>query len=308
MSLINASSTALSAVVNVAETGSFGAAARRMGLSPSATSKAISRLEETLGTKLFHRTTRRVALTPEGDRLVRRIAPLVRALDTALADTASGGDRLRGRLRLSAPPTFGRERLAPRIAAFANAHPDLIVELTLSDRFADLVGDSVDVAVRSGALGDSASLVAKRVFADRLKLVAAKQLLADRGAPDTPADLSDYPAVAFRNAETGRVEDWTFAGHAPVAPASVAVADDMHAVAQLAKDGMGIAQLPGYLADTAIAAGELIEVLPAIPGRAADFHALYLERRLLAPAIRAFVDFLAVALQPAATTAASRPR
>ena len=294
MSSINPGSQALSAVVNVAETGSFGAAARRMGLSASATSKAISRLEQALGTKLFQRTTRRVALTPEGDCFVRRIAPLIRALDAALADAASGNDSVRGRLRVSAPPAFGRERLAPRIAAFAAAHPDLAVELTLTDRFVDLVSESVDVAIRSGELGDSASLVARRVFADRLRLVAAGKLFVDRGPPETLDALADCPAVAFRNAQTGRLEDWAFAGHAPISPASVAVADDMQAVAQLARDGMGVAQLPGYLADAAIAAGELIEVLPAIPGRAADFHALYLERRLLAPAIRAFVDFLAV--------------
>lgn len=297
MSLINASSTALSAVVNVAETGSFGAAARRMGLSASATSKAISRLERALGTKLFQRTTRRVTLTPEGDRFVRRIAPLIRALDAALADTASGGDSLRGRLHVSAPPTFGRERLAPRIAAFAAAHPELTVELTLTDRFVDLVGQSVDVTIRSGRLGDSASLVARRVFADRLKLVAAWKLIADRGLPETLEALADYPAVAFRSTQTGRVEDWAFARRGSMRPASVAVADDMHTVAQLAKDGLGVAQLPGYLADAAIAAGELVEILPAIPGRAADFRALYLEQRRRAPAIRAFVDFLAVELR-----------
>lgn len=270
----------------VAEAGSFAAAARTLRASPSAVSRAVASLEARLGARLILRTTRQLRLTEAGLRFHGRATEAVAALEAAGRDAAGEAAIPSGRLAIGAPVSFGRQALAPVLGTFLDAHPRVRGSLILADRVVNLVEEGIDVALRIGELSDS-RLIARRVGQVRRPLVAAPAYLGRCGSPGSPPDLRHHAFIAF----TGlmRTESLTLAGQTVAVRPRAEVNDAMAALA-LAEAGHGITILPSYLAREALAAGRLIEVLPdaALPARPAQL--VFPELRLMAPAVRAFVD------------------
>ena len=279
---------AIAVAVAVADTGSFAGASRRLGLSTSATSKAVATLEADLGAKLFRRTTRRVRPTVEGHRFIEGAKPLMQSLG-ALTDEF-GGKTEAGLLRINAPKAFGRVMLLPLIAAFRAAHPAVEIDLTLDDRYVDLVSDPVDVVIRSGRLNDSTSIVALRLMNDPLVVCGSEGYLSARGAPGTAADLASHNCIVFRNAQTGRHERWRFRDEPILSVAPAISVSDMESATRLAALGAGLAQVPRYLVADALADGRLHEVLAHQKPAPTPYSALFLDRPSVSPRIRLFLE------------------
>lgn len=287
--------SSVTAFIQVAESGAFNEAARRLDLSPSATSKAVSRLEDDLGVKLLHRTTRSVSLTPEGERylegakrVVAEMAALGEEVSNTLADPA-------GRLTVSAPAALGRMWLVDALRDFCSSWPKINIELSLDDRAVDLAGEAVDVVIRAGSLDDSVNLVARRLFTDPLVVCATPSYWERKGRPEHPDDLLSHECLNFRNRRTGRAMPWFFTADGSMrsqvfeGPLTI---DDGEAVGKAARVGLGVSQMPGFMAADALRTGELEEVLYDFRPPDVPFTALYLDRRLVSPRIRVFVDFL----------------
>ncbi|MFY0310481.1 LysR family transcriptional regulator [Leisingera sp. D0M16] len=285
--------------VEIADTGAFNEAARRLDMTASAASKAITRLEEDLGVKLLHRTTRSVSLTPEGERFLEGVRPLLRDFTALREEMTNAIATPSGRLVVSAPAAFGRLALIPLLPQFRDTYPEVDLELRLEDRLADLIGDTIDVAIRAGALADSATLIARKLFDDQLVTCASPAYLDKHGAPLEIEDLDRHECLSFRNDATKRPAPWLFLRdgatfrHSPKGQFSCS---DGQGVALAAQAGMGISQMPAYMAKSALNSGELIEVLSAFRPPSTPFHAVFLDRRLMPSRVRVFVDFLANAL------------
>ena len=281
--------------IEVANGGSFADAARRLGLSSSAVSKAVSRLEDDLGVRLLHRTTRHVSLTPEGERARDGAATAVAELEAMAAELGEGLAAPKGLLRISVPVAWGRVWLIPRLPRFMESYPQIRLELNLADRAVELVGERVDLVVRTGPLADSLSTVARRLFDEPMMTCAAPGYLARHGTPRTPEDLARYECLDHRTQFTGRRYPWRFTVNGAVKewpPSGRLMIDDGEGVATAARHGLGISQMPFFLADQALAAGELVEVLQPFRPPPMIHTALYANRRLVSPRVRAVIDFI----------------
>ena len=285
------------------ETGSFSGAASRLGLSPKLASKYLAELESRLGTQLLHRTTRRLGLTAAGEKLMARAPDWLNDLEDMTGSLREGRRGLAGTLRLSAPVSYGERKLMPLLRRLRALHPDLVIDLRLSDRFVDLAAEGIDVAVRIGRLDDSA-LIARRLGQSRLLLVAAPGFLDRNGRPDRLADLAHHVCIRDTNlrgdgawplTEDGQLHRISVSG--PWLVNSAGLARD------LALEGEGIALCPDYMAQDELDAGRLEHVLPGVSGPALDIHAVYLGARRLARRTRAFLDFIAADLVAGAKAA-----
>lgn len=267
-------------LVAIADGGSFTAAGARLALTPSAVSKAVTRVEARLGVRLLHRTTRRVAFTDAGEAYVARGRQLLADVEGLERETSSRDAAMRGTLRISAPTVYGSVKIAPLLVAFARKHPELEVHLECDDRLVDIVAERIDVAVRM--LSElPAEFVARALGEDRRGLYASPGYLRRARAPRTPDDLASHALIAYRGAPTplrrGRV---------------VFATDSILAAREAARGGLGIAELPHYLAQGDAEAGALREVLPGALSAKRKIYALYLPSRYLPPQVRAFVDLL----------------
>ncbi len=284
--------------VAVAEAGGFARAARRLALSRAAVSKSLARLEGEVGARLVARTTRAVAPTEAGLAYL----PAARAALAALGEAEAGLAALRGEpsgtLRVSAPLAFGRLVVVPGLPGFLGAHPRVAVEVALSDQLARVPEEGVDTLFRIAPAPDS-GLVFRKLWTPVFKLVAAPGYLARAGAPASPEELERHAYAAMASPLTGRPYPLRLPGAADggaetriMPPARVVLSDGGAAVAAAAA-GLGVAQMPDYLVDAGLAAGELVEVLPEarVPGRPVAIG--YAPDRLLLPKVRAFVDFWA---------------
>lgn len=280
--------------VKVVETGSFAAAARRLGTSSGQASKLVARLESDLGVKLLNRTTRALALTEAGQTYADRLRALLEALDDLDAEVRDAGATPRGRLRLTAPLTFGTLRLAPLLARFACAHPAIHLDVQFTDRIVNLVDEGLDAAIRVGHPGDG-TLVARRLGTTRLLTVAAPAYLAARGTPATPADLAAHDCMIDTNLRDPR--QWEFAGGQRVAIAGRLTFSDVTACLIASEAGLGLARVPGFAAEASLAAGRVVEVLADHAPPPIGIHALYPAGRHLPAKVRALIDFLVVALR-----------
>ncbi|VVD68282.1 LysR family transcriptional regulator [Pandoraea morbifera] len=275
----------------IVATGSLSAAAREMGLSLAVVSKRLGLLEQRLGVRLLNRTTRKQALTEEGQvfhtccrRILAEIAEAERLM-TQQSDTVGGV------LRISAPRAFGRRQLAPLLVAFRERHPDLKVHLSLSDLWVDLVAHGIDVAIRVGTLPDS-SLVAQELAPNYRVLIASPDYLARRGTPRDAGDLQQHDCILFGNSPHG---DWRFIWQSETVRVQVRdtyVVDDGDTAHELALHGAGIVQKSIWDVGDDIEAGRLVRVLPELTIPASPLHAVYPHSQHLAPRTRAFVDFM----------------
>ncbi len=286
------------AFVTVVETGGFSAAARRMNVSRSAVGKAVARLEQRLGVRLFHRTTRRHSLTEDGQAFHDHCR---RALDELRAGAAllnSGRTTVGGKLRVSVPVLFGRLCVAPVLLSLAAAHPDLRIDLNFSDRPVDLIEDGFDLAIRNGKLGDAPGLMAQLVARPRTSVFASPGYIERHGAPATPDDCSRHTAIVY--ARGGRVERWRFSRDdtppLELSPPTRLRFDDLGAIADAAVAGFGLAWLPGWLVRDRVASGALVCVLPEAFALVSDSHAVWPETPHLPLRVRVAIDALAAEL------------
>ena len=246
--------------VEVADAGGVSPAARRLGVSKSIVSRRLVRLEEELRVQLLARTTRGAALTEAGAAFRDHAARVCAEIDTARESIQPTGD-LHGQLRITAPLSFGTTHLAPVLAKLARRHPLLHVLASYNDRFVDIVGEGFDCAVRVGYLPDS-NLIARRIGPVSGRLVASPEYIQEHGAPDTPDDLLRHQAL-MQGTET-----WSFiVGDKRVAihPQGRFKADNGAALAAAAIAGLGIAYLPDFLTETALASGALVPVMTRYP-------------------------------------------
>jgi DNA-binding transcriptional LysR family regulator len=284
---------AMTAFVAVCETQSLTSAARRLGLSPSVMSRQIAALEGRLGARLFHRTTRQISLTDAGARYLERARRILADLDEAERAAQSDRTEPSGRLSVTAPLIFGRLHVAPLLARFVERHPKVSVEITLSDRFVNLVEEGHDLAIRIGHLPDS-QLIARRFGETRRTLVASSSYLARAGTPQHPDDLLHHDTIAFMPGMPPF--DWHFSEadadlKVSLAPRFVTNSGDT-AIA-LAFDGAGIARVLYYQVRDAVREGRLVEVLAPFAPPPMPIHAVYPSARFLSGKVRAFVELMA---------------
>jgi DNA-binding transcriptional LysR family regulator len=275
-----------------AKHGSFAAAARELGSAPSTLAKAVSRLEAALGVKLFHRTTRQVSLTPDGERLFHRCQRVLAEVDALQAEAAGTRAAPVGSLRIDLPIVYGRRVLLPLLATLVERHPGLALDVRLEDSYVDLVKDGFDLAVRVGALRDS-SLVARRFASQSLLLVAAPAWLERHGTPRSIEQLALHTAVLFRQPSNKRLRPWQLrtGGKAiELQPASRVQVNDGEGMVQAACLGLGIAQLPDYMVVDEIGAGRLVELLPSCRPPPQPISAVYPSGRLVPPRVRAALE------------------
>lgn len=285
----------LVAFVSVVDAGSFSAAASRLDVAPSSLSRAVARLEQRVGTRLLRRTTRRLDLTPEGERFYDRVVRILADLEEAESDIRVGSSKPRGRLRVSVPVPFALHQLIPRLHRLTARYPDLEVDVGMTDTLVDLLEDRTDVAIRIAPLTDS-TLYARVIAECGLHLVAAPAYLASRGLPTTPADLeAGYEAVRFSalpalNEWRLREADGSFR---VIRPRTRIAADNGEAVRQLVLQGHGMARLSAFMVEEDLRTGRLVEVLPdANPGDRQIIHAVYPERAGNSARLKVFLDFL----------------
>jgi DNA-binding transcriptional LysR family regulator len=276
----------------VVREGGFSAAARSLDLTPSAVSKLIARLEARLGARLLLRTTRALTLTDEGDAYHRAARRILQELDEA--DQEAAGGAVRGRLRVNASVPFGHLFLTPMIPAFLERHPDVIVDLSLTDDVVDLLAQRADLAIRMGALPDS-GLVARKLGQSRRVVCASPAYLARHGTPATPEALAGHNCLGF-NFRRWR-DGWPFRRDGRAIEQAVLgnlLANNGETVRQMALAGAGIARLGRFHVAADIEAGALVPVLEAFnPGDLEMVHAVYVGGGQVPRRVRAFIDHVA---------------
>ncbi len=280
--------------VRVTQTGSFTQAADSLGLPRASVSNAIKQLEAKLGTRLLHRTTRRVQLTQDGQACLERCQDLLADMEEWETMFVARDEALTGRLRVDLPATLARTTVIPQLPAFLAQHPALRLELSSTDRRVDLVRDGFDLAIRGSDQLEDSSLVARRLADMPHVLCAAPAYLQARGAPSSPAALKAHECVRF--SLSGHADVWTFRKGARVERVTVqsrySVSSSL-AVCDALRAGFGLSLVPRPYVERDLRAGRLQVVLDDWRPVTTTLYAVYPSRRHLSPKIRVFLDFLA---------------
>jgi DNA-binding transcriptional LysR family regulator len=284
---------AMNAFAKVVAAGSYAEAARRLGLTRSAVSKAVMELEQLLGARLLDRTTRRVAPTEAGRAYYERCVMILADVAETEIQISRLHDAPRGVLKVNAPMSFGIRYLGSAVADFMARYPDLKIELILNDRVIDPLEEGVDVTVRIGALADS-SLIARRLAPARLVLAAAPAYLKRQGMPRTLEDLAAHQCLTYGH--MAAAQRWTLQRDGGVAIAvpvnSRLCSNNGDVLREAALSGIGITNLPTFLIGPDIKAGRLRLVLADMLPAPLGIYALYAPNRYLAAKTRVFIDFL----------------
>ena len=279
--------------VRVADLGGFTAAAREFRLTPSGVSKLVSRLEGRLSARLINRSTRRLQLTPEGQAFYDRAVRVLSDIDQAEREAAAGAAP-RGHLRVNSNIPFGVRHVMPLVPRFLEQHPEITLDIVLTDAVIDLMQERADIAIRVGPLRDS-GLVARKLATSRMAVVGSPDYLARHGVPETPGDLVRHKGIGWTFFRS--IGGWPFRSGKttePFSPPPVARASDGESARLLALGGTGLARLALFHIGADIEEGRLVPVLEEFnPGDHEDIHAVYLGQGGLLPArVRAFIDFL----------------
>ena len=283
----------MTAFVRSVDGGGFSAAARELGLTPSALSKLVTRLEDRLGARLLQRTTRRLQLTPEGEVFYVRSRRILADMDEAEAEVVAAGVRPTGLLRLHCGSAFGMHQLAPAIPLFLERHAGVELDITISDEPLVGLGEGVDLAIRIGPL-DESSMVARRICNLERVICAAPSYLERCGTPRTPDELQQHNCLWITSLPVLR--RWPFDTDDGIRVVHIdgnVVANNAETVLQLAMAGVGITRLTDVIVGDAIGRGELIPILSEWHHvEPVPLYATYPSGRNLSPKIRAMVDFL----------------
>jgi DNA-binding transcriptional LysR family regulator len=277
----------------VVDASSFVAAADSLGMSKAAVSRYVSELEQRLGVRLMHRTTRKLSLTPEGEVFLVRCRDILANIESSEAEISTRSVTASGLLKVSLPVSFGIRHLAPLWSEFLADHPQVTLDVQLADRVIDLVDEGFDLAVRIARLPDS-SLISRQLTSTRLVLCAAPSYLKRRGTPAHPSELAQHDVLGYSLMAMG--DQWQFTG--PEGPVCVKVRPRMwtnngDSCVAAALQGSGIQLQPNFLIDEELASGQLVEILPQFRSVELGIYAIYPSRKFVLPKVRAMVEFLA---------------
>lgn len=284
--------TSMKVFAAVVDAGTFAAASDRLDMSRAMASKYVAHLEEHLGTRLLQRTTRKLTLTESGasyyERCVQILADISSAEESALHHTETP----RGTLRITMPVSFGILHMGPAISAYLKQHPDVKVDILVTDRRVDLLEEGLDLAIRIGSLPES-GLIAKRLASDRIAITASPDYLKHHGRPKKPLDLEQHNCLTYSYAASG--DEWKLTG--PGGAYAIKVAGSMRAsngdmVRLAALEGLGLMRQPRFLCGEDLRQGRLEEVLGDYNAGEIGIYAVYPSRKYLSAKVRTFVDFL----------------
>ncbi len=276
----------------VVDAASFVAAGDALGMSKAAVSRYVSELEQRLGVRLMHRTTRRLSLTPEGEVFLARCRDILANIEASEAEISTHSVTASGLLKVSVPVSFGISHLAPLWSEFLDRHPQITLDIQLADRLIDLVDEGFDLAVRIARLPDS-TLVSRRLASTRLVLCAAPGYLQRCGTLAHPSELAQHEVVGYSLMAMG--DQWQFVG--PEGPVSVKVRPRMWSnngdtCIAAALQGAGIQLQPTFLIEQHLESGRLVEILPQYRSVQLGIYAVYPSRKFVLPKVRALVEFL----------------
>ncbi|WEX78338.1 LysR family transcriptional regulator [Sinorhizobium numidicum] len=286
--------------VRSVEEGSIAAAARKLGITPAAASQNIARLERTLGTRLLSRTTRQLGLTESGRIYYDRVRGVIHDLEQAAAAVSMLNDEPRGSLKIASSVTFGRHVIAPLVPPFAARHPDVSIELVITDRSTDHIGEGIDISIRFGQQLEP-GLIARKLASVPMMICAAPSYIARRGRPETPEELQHHDCLTYRFAVHGRLFRWGFvrdgARFEPELRSTI-ISNDIDTLAQMAIAGAGVARLGAFIANPLIEQGLLVPLfsgdttrgIASVDHEPLDFYACFLDRHAETPKIRAFIE------------------
>lgn len=277
--------------VRISSTHNISIAGAELGLSPAVASSHVNKLEEKLGVRLIHRTTRKVSLTEEGQAFLHHAEDVLSSVEAANASVGAGSSSPMGTLRIAAPASFGRMHLVPALSKFMRKYPHLKIDLKLSDTIVDLVEGGFDIAIRNSELKDS-SLIARKLTTDKRILCASPKYIAECGMPETPNDLKNHNCITLMG-----LDNWTFQQKKEKFTIKVKGnfrTDNGEAIRDACVNGLGITVNSTWSACQQLLNRELVEVLPDYPLLSQTaIWAVYPSSRQLAPKVRAFIDYLA---------------
>ena len=279
--------------LRIAELGGVSAAAYDLSLSPASASARLVKLEETVGFRMFNRTTRAVSLTTDGEAFLPYAQHIIETLETGLSEVKGQGAEAKGLLRITMPGSFGRMYIIPTLAEFQARYPLVSLDLRLADEVLDVVEGAYDLIIRNARLADS-GLIMRKLASDQRLLVASPAYLKRQGVPSTPDDLTEHRCVVL--ADNAR---WKFAnGQVISVPRSLTV-NDGEAMRKMIEHGMGIGMKSVWNVSSSLKFGLLVEVLPEFPlVTEVSIWLLYPSRRIIAPKVQAMIDFLLEQFQP----------
>lgn len=291
----------LSVYVQAAEARSFTLAGQRLGISSSAVGKAVARLEERLGVKLLHRSTRSITLTPEGSMFLARCRQILAEMEAAELELSQTREKPTGLLRVSMP--LVGMLMMPTLSAFMETWPDIELDIDFTDRVVDVIEEGFDAVIRTGDVSDS-RLMTRTLGEVRFKLVGTPAYFERNGVPYRVEELTSHRCLLHRYPSTGKFEPWfpgdgdgVSSGHLPRA----AVSNAIEPLLEMTKSGLGIACLPDFSVTQYLESGQLISVLDDTVKHSATFRLLWPSSRFVSPKVRVFVDYLANSLFPATT-------
>ncbi|TCL05051.1 LysR family transcriptional regulator [Sodalis ligni] len=285
---------AITTFIRAAALGSLRKAAIDQGISPQAASQAVMQLENSLGIRLFHRTTRKLSLTQEGQRFLDSVKPGIELVTGAYAAARRSTEIIEGPLKVSAPRALGLSLFHTYFMAFCDAYPEVQLDVQLEDRFTDLVGDRADVGFRGGAL-PSEGAIARHLLPIQMIVCAAPSYIERHGAPASIEELALHSCTGYRTANTGKIAPWEFRVNDELVYQDVTprfCTNDIEGEAQAVLDGLGIGQLGSFTAAEPIRSGRLI---PLLVQHVTDHEGIYMyygQRTELPLRVRTFIDFM----------------
>lgn len=291
---------AMTAFVRVVEAGSFTKAADTLDVTNATVTRLVQGLEQELGIRLLHRTTRSVTLTAEGALYYERVARLLADLEDIESAARQARSRPSGKVRMETAAALASSVIVPQLASFYAAYPEVEVELSIGTKHADLVAEGIDCALRAGEPTEQ-SMVARKIGSFRFATCASPELVRRHGTPEAPSDLQALPTIGMVSARGGRALPFRFF-QGDDAPVEVPlqhhlVVNDVNAYVNAAKAGLGVIQAPSYAVQQAVSDGELVLLLPAWRGGPVPMYILYAQNRYLSAKVRVFIDWTIAMLQ-----------
>jgi DNA-binding transcriptional LysR family regulator len=293
--------SAFGVFIRAAETRSFTEAGRRLSVSSSAVGKAISRLEERLGVRLFHRNTRTITLTPEGELFLESCRRIFSELDKIELEFSRSKATPRGRFKVSLPDND--TLMMPTLHAFMREYPEVQLDLEFTDNLVDVIDGGYDVVIRSGDDQTDSRLISRRLGTYRLEIVGSPSYFERHGTPNTPHDLLSRPCLHHRYPSSGKLQRWPFAKSGPYGDIRLPVAaaiTTIEPLVSLAELGIGLACVPNFAVRGQIASGSLVKVLDEHLEHSGTFRAMWPASQHTSPKLRAFVNHMAEHLFPKA--------
>ncbi|WP_061013982.1 LysR family transcriptional regulator [Photobacterium leiognathi] len=280
--------------VQVVKSGGFGAAAQAMGHSNSYVSKEIVKLENRLGVRLLNRTTRSISLTPEGKSYYQECLQLISDAEQAVAHITQSTVAPKGTLKISCPVWFGKHYLKDVFSAYLTRYPDVVIDLDMSDKAIDVIGDGYDLVIRASAKLDESSLICKRIYSSRICTVASPEYIAKHGRPIHPTELSSHHCFCYSNLKKSNIWDYMDkAGNQTSVDVHQRIrSNNTEMSLALVCNGDGIIRLPEFYIEQQIKTGELILLFEDYVFPMVDVYALYPTRKHLASKVRCFLDLI----------------